>query len=137
MLLGWLQRPHVKEWWDDGDDTIDKVAAHYSSERENINRFILEIDGEDVGFFQYCWFDFTHIGTDQFLAYGDRLSKGIGTWCLLAFIDMIMETESPSVISVDPHRDNARAIRCYEKCGFVHDSTRSTATTYFMTKLCS
>jgi len=26
LLLAWLSRPHVKEWWDDGEDTLEKVA---------------------------------------------------------------------------------------------------------------
>jgi len=27
MLLDWLQGPYGKEWWDNGDDGIDKIAA--------------------------------------------------------------------------------------------------------------
>lgn len=134
MLLEWLQRPHVKEWWDDGDDALDKVAVHYAQDPESTKRFIVEIDGKDSGYFQFYRFDPTHIGTDQFLAEADVLSKGLGTRALLAFIDRIMATESPVTISVDPHPENKRAIRCYEKCGFVHDRARSNATTYYMTK---
>ena len=57
-LLDWLQRPHVKEWWDDGDDTLEKVAAHYSD--PDAERFILlyqEAGSTDearpIGYFQY------------------------------------------------------------------------------------
>ncbi len=136
MLLDWLQRPHVKEWWDDGDDTIEKVAAHYCRDPENTKRFVVELDGEDAGYFQYYKFDSEHIGVDQFLANGVELSKGIGTKCLLAFIDMIIEIESPEIISADPHPENKRGIRYFEKCGFVLEPDRSTATTYYMTKDC-
>ncbi len=136
LLLDWLQRPHVKKWWDEGDDTIDKVTAHYSSDTKNTKRFIVEFDGEDAGYFQYYRFDYRHIGADQFLADRDGLSKGIGTRCLLAFIDLIIANEGPEIISVDPHPENQRAIRCYEKCGFVHDASRSASTTYFMIKHC-
>lgn len=136
ILLDWLKRPHVKEWWDDGDDTIDKVAAHYSSDTDNTKRFIVELDGEDAGYFQYHRFDSKHIGADQFLANGDQLSKGVGTKCLLEFIDMVAEIESPEIISVDPHPENKRAIRCYEKCGFVYEPHRSTSSVHFMTRNC-
>ena len=54
LILEWLQRPHVKEWWDDGDDTIEKVAAHYLSDAEMTKRFIVRsFDGRDAGYFQY------------------------------------------------------------------------------------
>ena len=29
QILVWLQRPHVKRWWDDGDDTLEKVVFKY------------------------------------------------------------------------------------------------------------
>ncbi len=135
-LLDWLQRPHVKEWWDDGDDTIEKVVAHYTSDLENTRRYIVVYDGEDAGFFQYHRFDSSHIGVDQFLAKEDQLSRGLGTLCLKAFIDMIVAREAPKFLSVDPEPANKRAIRCYEKCGFQHDPNRSTASVYFMVWNC-
>ena len=136
ILLDWLQRPHVKEWWDNGDDTIGNVTAHFSSNMEATKRFIVEFDGEDAGYFQYCRFDSRHIGADQFLGNGDGISKGIGTRCLLVFMDMIIAIESPEIISVDPHPENKRAIRCYEKCGFVHEPSQSNSTIYYMVKGC-
>ncbi len=134
LLLEWLQRPHVKEWWDDGDDTIDKVAAHYLSEPEITKRFILEIDGKGAGYFQYHCYSPRHIGVDQFLANETQLSMGVGTQCLLEFLHMILATEAPSIVSVDPHPANRRAIRCYEKCGFVTVPSQSNALVCLMIK---
>jgi RimJ/RimL family protein N-acetyltransferase len=140
ILLGWLQRPHVKQWWDDGDDTLDKVAEHYLRDSQNTKRFMLQLEGEDRGYFQYHRFDSGrhsgHISTDQFLANADDLSKGIGSTCLLAFIDMITSVEAPEVISVDPHPANRRAIGCYEKCGFNPQPAKSSATILYMIKRC-
>ena len=136
LLLEWLQRPHVKEWWDDGDDTLEKVTAHYTSDTENTRRFIVELDGQDTGYFQYYRLDWNHIGADQFLADRYGLSQGVGTKCLLAFIDLIIEKEAPEMISVDPHPKNRRAIRCYEKCGFIQNASRSTSATCFMSRTC-
>ncbi len=45
LLRDWLQRPHVKEWWDDGDNTLAKVAQHYSRDPGRTKRFFLQIDG--------------------------------------------------------------------------------------------
>lgn len=134
MLLEWLQQPHVKDWWDDGDDTLEKVATHYGDPSDDSRRFVLELDGDAAGYFQYYRIDATQIGTDQFLARPHGLSQGLGSRCLSAFIDMIAAAETVRCIIADPHPGNGRAIRCYEKCGFRHDPSRSTATIHFMTK---
>ena len=39
VLLEWLQLPHVKEWWDDGNDTLEKVSTHYSSDTDKNTPF--------------------------------------------------------------------------------------------------
>lgn len=132
MLLIWLQRGHVKEWWDDGDDTLEKVATHYSRDAENTRRYLASLNGEPIGYFQYHRFSEDHVGTVQFLAEENMLSQGLRTKCLLAFIETIQRLERPSFISVDPHPENGRAIRCYEKCGFAFDSEPSGATTCLM-----
>ena len=136
QLLEWLQRPHVKQWWDNGDDTLDRVAAHYSRDRQTTKRFIAVIDSEDAGYFQYYRLEPGHVGIDQFLADGNSLSKGIGTRCVLAFVKMISAVETLKKMSVDPHPANSRAIACYGRCGFVHDPSRSSAITHMMTKQC-
>ena len=135
-LLEWLQRPHVKQWWDNGDDTLDRVAEHYSRDPLTTRRFVADIDGEDAGYFQYYRLDPGHVGIDQFLADGNSLSKGVGTRCVLAFVEMISAVETLEKVSVDPHPANRRAIACYGKCGFVHDPSRSSATTHMMIKQC-
>ena len=135
-LLEWLQRPHVKQWWDNGDDTLARVAEHYSRDRQTTRRFIAVIDGEDVGYFQYYRLERGHFGIDQFLADGNSLSKGIGTCCVLAFVKMISAVEALEEVSVDPHPANGRAIACYSRCGFVHDPSRSSTMTHVMVKQC-
>ncbi len=134
LLLEWLQRQHVKEWWNDGDDTIAKVAARYSSDPKSTRRYFAEIEGRDIGYFQYHRFTSEHIGTDQFLADASALSKGLGTRSLLAFIELISENEHPNTITVDPRPSNKWGIRCYETCGFQHDLSQSSSTVYIMSK---
>ena len=133
-LLDWLQRRHVKEWWDDGGDTLDKVAQHYRRDPVATKRFIALLDGEEIGYFQYHRLGDHHIGIDQFLADPRSLSKGLGTRCVTAFIVMIDSNEAPCVVSLDPHPMNKRAIRCYQNCSFVHDRSKSSPTVYFMTQ---
>lgn len=123
MLLQWLQKPHVREWWNDGDDTLEKVAAHYGTEPDT-ERFILMLAEDEggefrpVGYFQYYNDEPGIVGIDQFIGEEGLINKGIGTQAVRAFLDLIAEREDPHTIVLDPDPANTRAIRCYEKAGF-------------------
>jgi ribosomal protein S18 acetylase RimI-like enzyme len=58
------------------------------------------------------------VGTDQFLADGNQLNRGLGTAMLSRFVESLMQDPEVAEIRVDPLRDNLRAIRCYRKVGF-------------------
>jgi RimJ/RimL family protein N-acetyltransferase len=121
-MLAWLQKSHVKQWWNDGDDTLEKVAAHYGAADET-SRFIL-IDGETpVGYFQYYFVKNGVIGIDQFIGDESYLNRGVGTETIKIFVRMIIEKYNPPFIILDPSPENARAIKCYEKVGFRHYQT--------------
>ena len=118
-MFRWLQKPHVKEWWDDGDDTIEKVIDHYSKETDVVSRYILQSDiHEPIGFFQFYFESEGVVGIDQFIGEESLLNKGIGTEAVKIFVEMINSDLNPNVIIVDPEPGNKRAIRCYEKVGF-------------------
>jgi RimJ/RimL family protein N-acetyltransferase len=127
LLLDWLQRPHVKEWWDDGDDTLEKVAAHYSD--PDAERFILLYrdpvteEARPIGYFQYYLEEEGVVGIDQFIGEADLLNRGLGTAAVRAFLQLVIARENPRRIILDPEPENARAIRCYEKVGFRHYET--------------
>jgi RimJ/RimL family protein N-acetyltransferase len=125
LLQEWLQRPHVKEWWDDGDDTLDKVRDHYTRDPDGTRRFILlhPDDKSPSGYFQYYIKPDSVIGIDQFLADLGSLDKGLGSASISQFLQMIIERHSPRRIVIDPSPHNSRAIRCYEKVGFRHYET--------------
>ena len=130
LMLKWLATPHVKEWWDDGDDTLEKVARHYGSQSPTHERFILLYSGktqtgdvQPIGYLQYE-IDETGIASiDQFIGVEEMLSRGIGTQAIHLLLDHIRTRHSPRIITVDPAPANKRAIRCYEKVGFQHDDT--------------
>ena len=134
MLLDWLQREHVKEWWDDGDDALDKVSAHYGA-ADGTKRFIAQRDDLAIGYFQYSRSTEHQIFCDQFLANAADLSRGIGTECLSEFIALVADVDAPHALLVDPVPANRRAIRCYEKCGFVYDQSLSSDSLYCMVRV--
>lgn len=130
QMLEWLTKDHVKQWWDDGEDTLEKVALHYSDESGEVEKFVLIEESENkekpIGYFQYYFFAADSIGIDQFIGNENYLNKGVGTKTVKMFIELIMQKHNPTCIILDPSPENKRAIRCYEKVGFKHYETTKT-----------
>ena len=130
QMLKWLSREHIKQWWNDGDDTLEKVALHYGEESDNVKRFILferkEGVEKPIGYFQYYFAPDNLIGIDQFIGEENYLDKGFGEKTIKMFIELILRQHKPDAIILDPSPDNKRAIRCYEKVGFEHYETKQT-----------
>ena len=141
LLLTWLAKPHVKEWWDDGDDTLEKVAQHYGEE-SGIERFLIcyQADGGvpalPIGYIQSYVVEDGGVGIDLFLGEERFLNRGLGTQALQAFIQQVIEQSAPSYFVIDPDPKNTRAIRCYEKVGFRHSETILTEDGKFAYMMC-
>jgi ribosomal protein S18 acetylase RimI-like enzyme len=58
-----------------------------------------------------------------FIGEANQINKGIGTQTMKEFVEQVVELHQPTFVDVDPHPDNKRAIRYYEKAGFKHVST--------------
>ena len=128
LLLTWLAKPHVRAWWDDGDDTLDKVVRHYGPDAET-ERFLICLQTPEsalavpAGYIQSYQMDGNGIGLDLFLGEEILINQGIGTRVLLAFIPLQTARHHPAYFLVDPEPDNRQAIRCYEKAGFYYTET--------------
>ena len=132
LLLAWLAQPHVKEWWDDGDDTLEKVAHSYGDQSPTNERFILlyhgdthnksdASSGQPIGYLQYEVDDQGIASIDQFIGDAAMLSRGIGTEAIKLLLAYLRQHHQIQWVTVDPAPTNARAIRCYEKVGFRYD----------------
>jgi aminoglycoside 6'-N-acetyltransferase len=124
LLLTWLSNDHVKRWWNDGDDTLEKVALHYGAEAPDVARFMLieskAMSESPLGYFQYYIMSKKIIGVDQFIGEADRINQGIGTAAIKLFLETIVARHEPQQVIIDPHPENKCAIRCYEKVGFMY-----------------
>ena len=56
-------------------------------------------------------------GIDQYIGEPDMLGRGHGSAFVRAHCDRLLDAGAPA-IGTDPHPDNKRAIRAYEKAGF-------------------
>lgn len=132
MLVEWLNRPHMLQWWHDEETTLENVREKYLPRiagRDAARPYLAWHDGEPAGYIQYYltsegtdwWPDEPGpgvLGIDQFLADGGRLGQGLGTAMVSDFVAFLMEDPDVTEIRVDPRPNNARAIRCYIKVGF-------------------
>ena len=133
ILREWIARPHVAEWWGAAPSLADLEEEYGPLIEEAVphRAYIAMLDDAPLGFIQSyvpaeChdegWWLEEHDpgvrGTDQFLADGTRLGRGLGTAMVAAFVDRLFEDASVTRIQTDPSPANGRAIRCYEKAGF-------------------
>jgi RimJ/RimL family protein N-acetyltransferase len=134
LLHVWLSRPHVAEWWGPAP-TLAEVVEEYrplTLGELPVQGFIASHADEAVGFIQaYQPVAFHHEGwwleehdpgvrgIDQFLANEHQLGRGLGTAMVREFVARLFENPAVTRVQTDPSPDNGRAIRAYEKAGFV------------------
>ena len=133
MLHDWLARPHVSQWWGEPESLAD-VEAHYRTmiTPESMTRvYIASFAGQPTGFIQCYvvkdsgvgwWEQETDPGArgiDQFLANAEQMGRGLGSAMVRTFVDDLLHDPSITRVQVDPAPDNVRAIRTYERAGFV------------------
>lgn len=136
MLHEWLNRPHIVEWWSDGQTgpSLEDVRQQYVPAvlgTEAVTPYIAMLGNEPIGYAQSYvamasgdgwWEQITDPGVrgiDQSLANAADLNKGLGTALVSAFVDHLFADPAVTMVQTDPSPDNHRAIRCYEKSGFV------------------
>ncbi|MGD9943268.1 MAG: AacA4 family aminoglycoside N(6')-acetyltransferase [Burkholderiaceae bacterium] len=136
MLHDWLNRPHIVEWWggEQARPTLQQVRQHYLPRvlaQEAVTPYIALLGDLPIGYAQSYvvagsgdgWWpdeiDPGARGIDQSLADASRLGQGLGTRLVRALVDLLFRDPAVTKIQTDPAPANLRAIRCYEKAGFV------------------
>jgi aminoglycoside 6'-N-acetyltransferase-1b len=131
LYFDWAARPHEKEQW--FREGYQPVEAIYKKLEENngVYPYIIKIDNKPVGFIQSyevvhgnVWQELENepagtIGFDLFIGEEDYVGKGYGTKVVKAFSKLLFAPTGVQKIIVDPFADNKKAIRCYEKAGFI------------------
>ncbi len=125
VLARWRAAPHVREWW--GEPSVEDEREKLADPR--IAMWIVELAGRPFAFAQdydvHGWdpHPFSYLpagsrGIDQYIGVLDMLDRGHGPAFVREHVEGLFAAGAPAV-GTDPHPDNARAIRAYEKAGFV------------------
>lgn len=134
MIARWLREPHVIEWWGDPEEQLELVTGDLGEPA--MRQFIVTVGDEPFGYIQTFdlkfWPDPAFAdhpdGTqaiDQFIGKPDMVGRGHGSAFVRRFVDRLIADGAPRVIT-DPDLDNGRAIRAYEKAGFVRQGVVET-----------
>jgi aminoglycoside 6'-N-acetyltransferase len=135
LLRRWLAMPHVAAWWGDADEQFDLVSGDL--DEPAMEQFIVVADERPFAYLQ-CYdpsrwpeggLGLHPAGTrgiDQFIGQPEMVDRGHGSAFIRAFTDDLLGAGTPRVVT-DPDPRNIRAIRAYEKAGFVRDNLVETS----------
>ncbi|MDA9423218.1 MULTISPECIES: GNAT family N-acetyltransferase [Bradyrhizobium] len=128
LIRRWLGEAHVREWWGDPDEQLALVSGDL--DEPAMDQFIVLAADKPFGYLQCYRLTAWNTGfgpqpegargIDQFIGDGDMIARGHGSAFIRAFVEGRLRQGLPRVVT-DPDPLNARAIRAYEKAGFVRD----------------
>ena len=128
LVARWRSEPHVIEWW--GEPELEAEIEKLGDRR--IAMWIVEHRGRPFAFAQdydvHGWdpHPFSYLppgsrGIDQYIGEADMVGHGHGSAFVRLHAERLFRDGAPAV-GTDPHPRNARALRAYEKAGFVRVS---------------
>ena len=134
LMFKWLTDARVLEYYGGRDlkYTPELLREHYKEDFECEGyRVIVEYDGTPIGYGQiyrvcdelfdeYSYPDRGEVvyAMDQFIGEPHFWNRGIGTQYINMICEYLEESKGADAVILDPHKNNARAIRAYEKSGF-------------------
>ncbi|WP_092290250.1 GNAT family N-acetyltransferase [Bradyrhizobium sp. Ghvi] len=128
LIRRWLGEAHVREWWGDPDEQFALVSGDL--DEPAMDQFIVLAAMRPFGYLQcYQLTDWNTgfgpqpegtRGIDQFIGESDMIGRGHGSAFIRQFVDDSFRQGLPRMVT-DPDPRNARALRAYEKAGFVVD----------------
>lgn len=134
LLAKWLTDERVLEFYEGRDNPhdLEKVKeVFYRKAERSITACLIEYSGHPIGYLQFypsTTEDKDHYnypleesiyGMDQFIGEPEFWNRGIGSELVSKVANFLIDNGLASRVIMDPQARNERAIRCYEKCGFV------------------
>ncbi len=127
MARRWLETPEVQRWWGDADGQVSlleedlddpRMTMWIVSYRDRPFAYIQDYDPTAWATHHFGGLPPGSRGIDQFIGEPDMLNRGHGSAFIRAHGDRLIAEGAP-VVGTDPDPDNTRAIRAYEKAGFI------------------
>lgn len=128
LIRWWLGAAHVREWWGDPDEQFALVSGDL--DEPAMDQFIVLADERPLGYLQCYRLTAWNTGfgpqpertrgIDQFICESAMIGCGHGSAFIRQFVDESFRQGLPRMVT-DPDPLNARAVRAYEKAGFVGD----------------
>ncbi|MCU0831755.1 MAG: acetyltransferase [Rhizobiaceae bacterium] len=133
LIRRWAAQPHWLEWWGAADKTVSEIGA--AMDEDSTEPMIALLGNRPVAYVQtydphleeahpYQDQPFGTLGLDISIGDAADLGQGLGTAIILALAGMLFEEGVPRLI-IDPDPANLRAIRAYEKAGFMRFDERA------------
>jgi aminoglycoside 6'-N-acetyltransferase len=138
IMSAWLTDPCVLEFYEGRDRPLSLVdiQSHYGPRvrgAEDVTPCLIHFQSIPIGYIQFYPLseesrssyalpvDYSLdsvYGIDQFIGEVSYWNRGFGTRSISLLLRYLFQTRRACKVVLDPHVDNHRAIRCYEKCGF-------------------
>lgn len=131
-LVKWLSDERVLQYYEGRDRPHNDalVQKHFYND-DAITPCLILFGAKPIGYVQYYALDSDYktkygygeaaniYGMDQFIGEPDYWNRGIGTLLVQAMLEFLANVIGVQKVVMDPQAWNERALRCYEKCGFV------------------
>lgn len=131
-LLAWFTDERVLQYYEGRDFQCDMESLKEKYLKcEHVPGYMIQLDGEPIGYSQmyqvrgkdlkeydYPETDECVYAMDQFIGVPELWNRGIGTEYIRMAVRYLVEQKHAEVVLLDPHQDNPRAVRAYEKAGF-------------------
>ncbi|GLC31775.1 GNAT family N-acetyltransferase [Clostridium omnivorum] len=139
LIAKWLSTEELLDYYEGRSNSFDlekviKKFAPRAKEEEAVVPCIIEHNQKAIGYIQYFIIEpggydvgdsinmksyRLPYGMDLFIGETDNWNKGIGTMIVRSLISYLFNNKNADIIFIDPQTWNKRAIRCYEKSGFI------------------
>lgn len=134
LLLKWLSDDRVLKFYEGRDKkyNLETIKEHFTEAwQDEVLRVIIEYQDKPIGYGQvYKMYDELYkdynypkseeivYGMDQFIGEPEYWDKGIGTKYIKMIFKFLKAKRNADAIILDPHKNNARAIKEYQKADF-------------------
>jgi aminoglycoside 6'-N-acetyltransferase-1b/aminoglycoside 6'-N-acetyltransferase-2 len=135
ILKDWLKRDHIRPVWQEPEDESEfKEKFLNQLPQRSVYAFIIYFEHHPIGYLQYYnankvgggWWENEKPGTfgvDLMIGEEKLLGRGYGATIITEFLSLIKaREESVTSFIIDPDPSNHRAIKSFEKAGFIRES---------------